>query len=562
MFECPSVTNHHALLPALLCTLLTTCLTSPARSATFDVAGADTAALIDAINAANATPDADTINLGAGTFTLSTPDNSSSGPNGLPSIVTEITINGASLDAAGMLTTVLERDPAAQPFRVLHVAGTGLLRLNRVEVRNGSVDGLFEDFSPACFDPCGGGLLVEEGGSAWLNTSRLTDNNGGETGGGGAYNHGTLNFVNSVVTGGRTLTSGGAFINGRTGTLNIVRSLVTGNRADEHGGAISNSGTLRMDNSTVSGNRTSDGRPTGGGLSNFGTAALTFTTFVDNIGAGIVNEGEDVTLRSSVLAGNVDGEAGLDGEPDPPLDCIGPLVSEGHNLIGTDEFCRIDDSAAPGTDQVGSAAAPLDPLLGPLQDNSGANGVPPTHAPLPGSPLVDAATPRQPLLRVLLRTTDQRGYVRLAGVEDDVGAHEAGAPPGCAISTLDFRGGSTVDLLLLFLFSSPRPATIVGGPGDDVLEGTPGPDVIVGLGGNDRIRGLFGDDIICGGPGDDRLLGNGGADDLFGDDGDDRIFGGSMDDEMEGGPGTDLCNGGAHASGDLQASCETVLRVP
>lgn len=525
-----------------------------AVAATFDVAGGDTAGLINALEAANATPEADTVNLGAGSFVLTSAHNNASGPNGLPSITTDITLNGASRAADGGITSVIERDAAGDAFRLLHVAATGVLRMNRVELRGGSVAEIFEDFSPACFDPCGGGLLVEQNGQATLSDSRLTDNHGGETGGAGAYNLGRLIVSNSTITGGQTLTSGGAFTNTSTGTLNIINSLITGNRADESAGAISNGGTLFLSNSTLSDNGTSDGRPTGGGLRNFGDATLNFVTIYDNFGGGVVAT-SPVIVRNSVLAGNND-------DSGSPLDCDGTLESQGYNLIGVADTCSIDDTAATGPDQTGSTAAPLDPGLGPLQDNSGNNGVTWTHAPLPGSPLIDAATPREPLFRAFLRTTDQRGFVRITGVNDDVGAHEFEAPPGCYVSNLAALEDAPFDLLLLLFLGGPRPATIVGGPGDDTLEGTPGADVIVGLGGNDDIRGRFGNDLVCAGPGDDLVIGNGGNDDLYGDDGDDTIFAGGGDDELLGGAGDDVCNGGAHLMGDVQSGCEVVSRIP
>lgn len=83
-----------------------------------------------------------------------------------------------------------------------------------------------------------------------------------------------------------------------------------------------------------------------------------------------------------------------------------------------------------------------------------------------------------------------------------------------------------------------QPATIVGTPGDDVLQGTEGDDVIVGLNGFDEIRG---------GPGSDRICGNALGDSLFGEDGDDLIDGGSgIADHIFGGPGADhiLMGGG------------------
>ncbi len=76
--------------------------------------------------------------------------------------------------------------------------------------------------------------------------------------------------------------------------------------------------------------------------------------------------------------------------------------------------------------------------------------------------------------------------------------------------------------LALVVLPAPRPAaadgacTILGTPGDDVLEGTPGDDVICGLGGNDRLSGGAGADHLIGGSGADLLIGGAGADTLDG----------------------------------------------
>ncbi len=59
-----------------------------------------------------------------------------------------------------------------------------------------------------------------------------------------------------------------------------------------------------------------------------------------------------------------------------------------------------------------------------------------------------------------------------------------------------------------------QPVTLLGTPGDDVLEGTPGRDVIAGLAGDDLLVGHGGDDLLCGGRGSDGLLGGPGDDRL------------------------------------------------
>jgi Ca2+-binding RTX toxin-like protein len=87
--------------------------------------------------------------------------------------------------------------------------------------------------------------------------------------------------------------------------------------------------------------------------------------------------------------------------------------------------------------------------------------------------------------------------------------------------------------------ASPRPCTITGTAGDDVLNGARADDVICGLGGDDRIRGRGGDDVLRGGPGRDALRGDGGRDRLNGgDDGDILID--DDHDAIVSGPGDDV----------------------
>jgi predicted extracellular nuclease len=82
-------------------------------------------------------------------------------------------------------------------------------------------------------------------------------------------------------------------------------------------------------------------------------------------------------------------------------------------------------------------------------------------------------------------------------------------------------------------------ATIIGTPGDNVLNGTNGNDVIVGMGGDDIINGGNGNDVICGNAGDDTLNGGNGNDTLLGSFGDDILDGGNGNDTLSGGDGVD-----------------------
>lgn len=103
---------------------------------------------------------------------------------------------------------------------------------------------------------------------------------------------------------------------------------------------------------------------------------------------------------------------------------------------------------------------------------------------------------------------------------------------------------------------APSSCSIIGTPGNDVLNGTDGDDVICGLGGSDTINGFGGNDLILGGrgadtinggDGDDTITGGRGNDTLSGDAGDDTIYGRRGADLILGGDGNDLLRGGAGA---------------
>jgi hypothetical protein len=77
---------------------------------------------------------------------------------------------------------------------------------------------------------------------------------------------------------------------------------------------------------------------------------------------------------------------------------------------------------------VGTAASPIDPRLGPLQDNGGPTQ---TMALLSGSPALNAGDPTQ------RGATDQRGVVRAGGV--NIGAYQ---DSGSALILIDPATGT------------------------------------------------------------------------------------------------------------------------
>jgi hypothetical protein len=118
-----------------------------------------------------------------------------------------------------------------------------------------------------------------------------------------------------------------------------------------------------------------------------------------------------VSIQNTILAGN---------SAPSSLDVAGVFTNLGHNLIGIGD----GGSGYANTDLVGTSANPINPLLGPLQDNGGPTQ---TMALLPGSPAIDAGT-------LTDSEWDQRGpgYPRLVNGATDIGAYEVQVSLGSA----------------------------------------------------------------------------------------------------------------------------------
>ncbi len=109
----------------------------PVHADVFNCSAGDVDCLIDAINAANANGEEDTINLEAqegSTYTLTSPDpmGGPDGPTGLPSITSEINLNG---NGATIQRSTADGTPV---FRILHVGEGGKLTLDSTIIRNGN----------------------------------------------------------------------------------------------------------------------------------------------------------------------------------------------------------------------------------------------------------------------------------------------------------------------------------------------------------------------------------------------------------------------------------------
>ncbi len=212
-------------------------------------------------------------------------------------------------------------------------------------------------------------------------------------GGGLYFSGGSLVLENSTVVGNTANSGGGVYLGGSlsSGPGSVIRnSTIAGNTAlgtgfdiEGIGGGVFAGNFLTITNSTITGNTA---QTRGGGV-------------------GLLSSPGVLTVRSSVVAGNVNAAA--------------PDIYETGSVTATN--CLIG-SAAGFTLASGSGnnrPYGTDPRLGPLQDNGGPT---PTFALLPGSPLLDAGANPATL------ATDQRGFPRVTGSAPDIGAVEQYSP--------------------------------------------------------------------------------------------------------------------------------------
>jgi len=121
--------------------------------------------------------------------------------------------------------------------------------------------------------------------------------------GGGISNSGTISINDSTISGNlENFSNGGGGIY-NSSTANITNSTISDNSAF-YGGGIQNTGTANISDSTITGNF---GNSLGGGIQNTGTANISDSTISGNsadiTGGGIFNSGT-VNLNNSSVSGN------------------------------------------------------------------------------------------------------------------------------------------------------------------------------------------------------------------------------------------------------------------
>jgi hypothetical protein len=264
----------------------------------------------------------------------------------------------------------------------------------------------------------GGGIDSDASGLVRVIDSEVSHNDSGGSGGGiEASTAGKLLVQRSTVASNKAAQAGGVMTFGPT--VKIVESTISGNLAaagpgvegDGGGVYVGPGGRLELTNSTVTGN---GAYTSGGGIFSDArsNAAISFSTIVrnradaDNVNGGTTGgvhlrtQGVQVAARArianSVLALNTE-TGGV------TTDCGGiGFLGAGVNLISTTNQGKCSE---------GTPIVATNPRLGPLAHNGGPTA---TVALLPGSPAIGAAVGKAPKF-------DQRGVTRK---DPDLGAYE------------------------------------------------------------------------------------------------------------------------------------------
>jgi hypothetical protein len=275
------VSPRHGLISTVA--LLGLSLTSTAAARTFTCASGDTACLIQSITTANGNGRVNTIHIGAGTYTLTTVNNTiGNSANGLPAVTSTLTIVA---DAPG---ASIVRDTTSPAFRLFYVAAAGNLTLTRLSIVNGNILG-------------SGGGLYNAGGTVAIGMTLLS-NNKATGSGGGLYNAGGTVTIENTIFSANSASSGGA-IDNSMGEVVISDSTFDRNSAAGAGGVSMNGGSLRVERSLFT---TNGANFDIGGIQVFsGVASIDQSTFVGNaaMGAGaiLVDVNGVLTVTNSVF---------------------------------------------------------------------------------------------------------------------------------------------------------------------------------------------------------------------------------------------------------------------
>ena len=250
-------------------------------------------------------------------------------------------------------------------------------------------------------DGLGGGLCTGGAGSIRLAiTDTVVSNNRAPTGA-GVWAANYFLATRSAIYGNFATNGGGVYTIGRAV---FDDSTIAYNSAVRNGGGIyaDPSSTVHLNSATIARN----------------SAHTSFGIGSGGIGGGVYISGTAaVSATNSLLAMNDSSQIAIS-----PSDCSGTLISEGYNFIGSNAGCSITGDST--GNQVGTNYPfSIDPKVYPFGTTP---GIPPGFAPMPGSPLIDAAA----FIGCISGTgqyylfVDQIGHYRAANGRCDIGAIE------------------------------------------------------------------------------------------------------------------------------------------
>ena len=275
------------LAPAVIATVntLNDAHAANAASSPVDTNGGGEISLRSAIEYANASNLAGTINFTAGL-------NGTIGISALNTLnVTDNNAAGLTIDGTGA-TIAISGQNLVQVFLV---NGGVTATINDLSIANGNTSG------------GGGGIQIQGSATVTLSNDTVANNSSTRGPGGGIYNasSGNVTITNDTITNNSVTNGNGGGIE-NLGTMTISNSTITKNSAfaSSAAGGVLNDGTMTISNSTIASNTANDDS---GGVFNGGTLTLSNDTVANNAanfgGGGIINDGAG-TISNSTIANN------------------------------------------------------------------------------------------------------------------------------------------------------------------------------------------------------------------------------------------------------------------
>ena len=341
---------------------------------------------------------------------------------------------GIRFDSSGTLSLTSSRVTGNEVTGFLRHGGGIYSRYGSITLEN-------TDVSVNRSDSGTGGGIDTFSGAVSITGSTIADNYSGRYGGGGISTAiGNITVTDSTVSGNNGFSGFGGGISTNNGSISVTNSTVSGNTSYLGGGISSSSGSITLTASTISGNSSAYG---GGGIlsgdGGDGILTITSSTISGNSspypGGGIYSRGS-ITIADSTISDNV---SEADGGGIYMNDDASLIVARNSIVAGNSASNASDLRAANATtidiqysligDTVGSGIDSstgtgnllnLSPRLAELANNGGPTK---THALLPGSPAHNAGNPN---VTPTAGASDQRGapFRRVAGAAIDMGAFE------------------------------------------------------------------------------------------------------------------------------------------